>query len=149
MNKLALLFPIFLLIGGCSRTPSEDLPEKAIEPPIKEEISASVIGKKSSTEESILHSSVEYNVRQIVVRSKEEAEQIISQLNDGTDFVELANEKSMAPSKAFWFKADMMNKSFSDATTQLEKGSYTKEAVQTLLHSWHVILLEDIRQKGK
>ena len=142
MNKLALLFAIFLLIGGCSKTPSEDLL-------INEEISASAIGTKSSAEESKVHTSVEYNVRQIVVRSKEEAEQVISQLNNGADFVELANEKSMAPSKAFWFTVDMMNKSFSDATVQLEKGSYTKEAVQTLLHSWHVILLEDTRQIGQ
>ena len=149
MNKLALLFALFLLIGGCSKTPSEEPLEEIMEIPIKEEISASVTGKKSSTKESKLHSSVEYNVRQILVRSKEEAEQIIGQLNDGAVFVELANEKSMAPSKAFWFTADRMNKSFSEATAQLEKGSYTKEAVQTLLHSWHVILLEDIREIGQ
>ena len=142
MNKLALLFAIFLLIGGCSKIPSEDLL-------INEEISASAIGTKSSTEESKVHTSVEYNVRQIVVRNEEDAEQIISQLNDGANFLELANEKSTATSNAFWFKPDMINKSFADATAQLEKGSYTKEAVQTLLHSWHVILLEDTRQIGQ
>ena len=149
MKILAFLFAPFLLISGCSKTPIEVPLQEAIEIPINEGYSASVIVNKSSIEESKSHSSVEYNVRQIVVRNKEDAEQIISQLNDGADFLELANEKSTATSNAFWFKADMINKSFSDATTLLEKGSYTKEAVQTLLHSWHVILLEDTRQIGQ
>ena len=149
MKILAFLFTLFLLISGCTKTPIEVPRQEAIEISINEENSASVIVNKSSIEESKLHSSIEYNVRQIVVRNKEDAEQIISQLNDGANFLELANEKSTATSNAFWFKPDMINKSFSDATAQLEKGSYTKEAVQTLLHSWHVILLEDTRQIGQ
>lgn len=149
MKILAFLFTLFLLISGCSKTPIEVPLQEAIEIPINEENSASVIVNKSSIEESKLHSSVEYNVRQIVVRNEEDAEQIISQLNDGANFLELANKKSTATSNAFWFNPDMINKSFADATAQLEKGSYTKEAVQTLLHSWHVILLEDTRQIGQ
>ena len=149
MKILAFLFTLFLLISGCSKTPIKVTLQEAIEPPINEENSASVIVNKSSIEESKLHSSVEYNVRQIVVKNKEDAELIISQLNDGANFLELANEKSTSTSNAFWFKPDMINKSFSNATAQLEKGSYTKEAVQTLLHSWHVILLVDTRQIGQ
>lgn len=92
----------------------------------------------------------EYNARHILVKSKEEAEAIIKELDGGADFEALAKEKSTGPSGASggqlgWFSAAQMVKPFSDATAQLEKGSYTKEPVQTQF-GWHVILLEDSRE---
>ena len=92
----------------------------------------------------------EYNARHILVKTQEEAVDIIKQLDNGGNFEELAKEKSTGPSgkaggKLGWFSPTQMVKPFSDATAKLEKGSYTKEPVQTQF-GWHVILLEDSRE---
>lgn len=93
---------------------------------------------------------MEYNASHILVKTQEEAVDIIKQLDNGGNFEELAKEKSTGPSgksggKLGWFAPAQMVKPFSDATAQLEKGSYTKEPVQTQF-GWHVILLEDSRE---
>jgi peptidyl-prolyl cis-trans isomerase C len=92
----------------------------------------------------------EYNARHILVETREEATEIIQQLDEGGNFEELAKEKSTGPSgktggKLGWFSPAQMVKPFSDATAVLEKGTYTKEPVQTQF-GWHVILLEDSRE---
>ncbi|MDX1697277.1 MAG: peptidylprolyl isomerase [Thiohalobacterales bacterium] len=92
----------------------------------------------------------EYNARHILVETEEAAREIIGQLDAGSDFAELAKEKSTGPSgpaggELGWFGAGQMVKPFSDATAALEKGSYTREPVQTQF-GWHVIRLEDTRE---
>ncbi len=92
----------------------------------------------------------EYNARHILVDSEQEAKDIIALLDAGGDFAELAREKSTGPSgpnggELGWFGAGQMVKPFADATATLEKGSYTKEPVQTQF-GWHVIRLEDTRE---
>lgn len=92
----------------------------------------------------------EYNARHILVKTQEEAAEIIKQLDGGADFETLAREKSTGPSgknggKLGWFAPGQMVKPFSDATAQLEKGAYTREPVQTQF-GWHVILLDDTRE---
>lgn len=94
----------------------------------------------------------EYNARHILVETREAADAIIKQLDEGADFAELAKEKSTGPSGASggelgWFAPGQMVKPFSDAAATLEKGSYTKEPVQTQF-GWHVILLEDTRESS-
>ena len=94
--------------------------------------------------------SKEYNARHILVKTREEAEEIIKQLDAGADFAELAKEKSTGPSgasggKLGWFAPAQMVPPFSEATAKLAKGSYTKEPVETQF-GWHVILLEDSRE---
>ncbi len=91
----------------------------------------------------------EYSARHILLKTREEAVDVIGQLDAGGDFETLAREKSIGPSgknggKLGWFSPAQMVKPFSDATAQLEKGSYTREPVQTQF-GWHVILLEDVR----
>lgn len=91
----------------------------------------------------------EYNARHILVKTQEEATTIIVELDGGADFAELAKAKSTGPSgasggKLGWFAPAQMVKPFSDATAQLEKGSYTREPVETQF-GWHIILLEDTR----
>lgn len=93
---------------------------------------------------------MEYNARHILVKTQEDAAEIIKQLDGGADFEALAREKSTGPSgknggKLGWFAPGQMVKPFSDATAQLEKGAYTSEPVQTQF-GWHVILLEDTRE---
>ncbi len=96
--------------------------------------------------------SMEYNARHILVKTQEEAVDIVKQLDSGADFETLAKEKSTGPSgksggKLGWFAPAQMVKPFSDATAQLEKGAYTREPVQTQF-GWHVILLEDTRESS-
>jgi peptidyl-prolyl cis-trans isomerase C len=91
----------------------------------------------------------EYKARHILVKTEDEAKQIISMLDKGQDFSELAKEKSTGPSgpsggELGWFGAGQMVKPFADAAATLEKGAYTKTPVKTEF-GWHVIMLEDVR----
>jgi peptidyl-prolyl cis-trans isomerase C len=92
----------------------------------------------------------EFNARHILVETEQEAKDIIVLLDAGGDFAELAREKSTGPSgpnggELGWFGAGQMVKPFAEVTATLEKGSYTKEPVQTQF-GWHVIRLEDSRE---
>ena len=91
----------------------------------------------------------EYKARHILMKTKEEAAGIIKDLEKGTDFADLAKKSSDGPSAAQggdlgWFKPASMVKPFADAVAKMEKGTYTKEPVQTEF-GWHVIKLEDKR----
>ena len=91
----------------------------------------------------------EYKARHILVETEEIAKTVISMLDGGMDFSELAREKSTDSSGANggelgWFSPQQMVKEFSDAAAALEKGSYTKSPVQSQF-GWHVIMLEDVR----
>jgi peptidyl-prolyl cis-trans isomerase C len=99
--------------------------------------------KKSFTDQK------EYKARHILLDSKEAAEDIIRQLDQGADFAELAKKHSTGPSgknggDLGWFEPGQMVKDFSDAAIQLKPGSYSKTPVKTQF-GWHVILLEDSR----
>ena len=92
----------------------------------------------------------EYQARHILVETEDEAKNVITLLDSGQDFSELAKEKSTGPSgprggELGWFGAGQMVKPFSDAAAAMEKGSYTKTPVQTQF-GWHVILLDDTRE---
>jgi peptidyl-prolyl cis-trans isomerase C len=92
----------------------------------------------------------EVNARHILVKSKEEAEEIITQLNDGADFAELAREKSTGPTgprggDLGWFGKGRMVPTFDEAVFKLEPGQITEEPVETRF-GWHVIKLEEMRQ---
>lgn len=94
----------------------------------------------------------EMKARHILLETEKSAQDIISKLNRGGDFAELAKSHSTGPSAENggdlgWFRADQMIKSFSDAAGKLKKGSYTEKPVQTQ-YGWHVILLEDSRTVG-
>jgi len=92
----------------------------------------------------------QYKARHILLETEDEANAVITQLDEGGDFAELAKEKSTGPSgpnggDLGWFPPDSMVKPFSDAVVALEDGSYTSEPVQTQF-GWHVILREDSRE---
>jgi len=94
----------------------------------------------------------EYKARHILVETEEQAKDIISQLDGGADFAELAKEKSTGPSgpsggELGWFGAGQMVKPFADAAAAMDKGSYSKTPVQTEF-GWHVIMLEDVRDSS-
>lgn len=93
----------------------------------------------------------EIRARHILVKTKEEAEAIIKELEGGADFAEMAKKKSTGPSAPQggdlgYFTADQMVPEFADAAFALKKGEFTKEPVKTQF-GWHVIKVEDKRQK--
>lgn len=92
----------------------------------------------------------EYKARHILVESEDDAKAVIVELDGGADFAELAKEKSTGPSgprggDLGWFGSKQMVAPFAEATAAMDKGSYSKEPVQTQF-GWHVILLEDTRE---
>jgi peptidyl-prolyl cis-trans isomerase C len=91
----------------------------------------------------------EYHARHILVKTKEEADQVIKKLKGGAKFEDLAKQYSLDPSKSNggdlgWFTTARMVKPFGDAVKELKKGEYTQQPVQTQF-GWHVIQLEDTR----
>lgn len=93
----------------------------------------------------------ERSARHILVKTKEEAEAIIEELEGGKDFAELAKEKSTGPSgpgggDLGYFTKDRMVAPFAEAAFSMESGSVSKEPVETQF-GWHVIKVEDVRQQ--
>jgi len=100
-----------------------------------------------------LETPTETRARHILVKTKEEGDAIIAELDNGGDFVELAKTKSTGPSgpnggDLGYFTRDRMVKPFADAAFTMEPGSHSKAPVQSQF-GWHVIKVEDRRQKPK
>lgn len=93
----------------------------------------------------------EVRARHILVKTKEEAEAIIKELDGGADFAKLAGEKSIGPSKAnggelgYLSKGDVVEP-FGTAVMALETGKIS-EPVETEF-GWHVIRVDDKRKKA-
>ena len=93
----------------------------------------------------------EYEVAHILVDSEETAKQIITALDQGKKFADLAKEQSLDASKdnggtLGWLEPGQVIKPFGEAMITLDKGGYTKSPVVTQF-GWHVILLTDKRSK--
>lgn len=93
----------------------------------------------------------EVHARHILVKTKEEADAVIKQLDDGGNFEEIAKEKSTDGAAAQggdlgYFGPGQMVPEFEKAAFALEPGQYTKEPVQTQF-GFHVIKVEDKRQQ--
>ena len=94
--------------------------------------------------------SLQFKARHILVETQATATDLISQLNDGANFEELAKANSTGPTgpnggDLGWFSPDQMVKPFSDAVAGLDDGAHTTEPVQTQF-GWHVILREESRE---
>jgi peptidyl-prolyl cis-trans isomerase C len=91
----------------------------------------------------------EYKARHILVEEEAKAKELITELDGGADFSELAKKHSTGPSgksggELGWFSPKQMVAPFSEAAAKLEKGGYTKEPVKTQF-GWHIIILDDLR----
>ncbi|WP_430471904.1 peptidylprolyl isomerase [Thalassospira lucentensis] len=90
------------------------------------------------------------HARHILLENEEDAKTIITELDDGADFAELAKEKSTGPSGpnggdlGFFGSADMVAP-FAEAAFAMEPGTYSKEPVQTQF-GWHVIMVEEKKE---
>lgn len=94
----------------------------------------------------------EVKARHILVKTEEEAKEIIKELDAGKSFAELAKAKSTDPNKddggdLGYFAKGRMVPEFEAAAFALEKGAYTKEPVKTQF-GFHVILVEDKRPQA-
>lgn len=92
----------------------------------------------------------EYNASHILVETEEEAASLVTELENGADFAELAREKSTGPSgpsggSLGWFEAGQMVAPFQDAVETLEAGEVSGP-VQTQF-GWHVVKLNETRIK--
>lgn len=104
---------------------------------------------KEYANQAALAPSQQYKARHILVETQGEAAEIITLLDGGADFIELATARSAGPSgpnggELGWFSPDQMVKPFADAVANLKDGDYTKQPVQTQF-GWHVILREESR----
>ncbi|MEL7176680.1 MAG: peptidylprolyl isomerase [Pseudomonadota bacterium] len=93
----------------------------------------------------------EFNASHILVETEDEAKALVTELEGGADFAELAKEKSTGPSgpsggSLGWFGPGMMVKPFEDAVVDLEDGAVSAP-VETQF-GWHVIKLNESRMKG-
>ncbi len=91
----------------------------------------------------------EVKARHILVDSEEQAKAVITELDAGKDFVELAKEKSTGPSgpqggDLGYFGRGRMVPEFEEAAFALEPGTYTKEPVKSQF-GWHIIKVDDVR----
>lgn len=93
---------------------------------------------------------LQFKARHILLPTQGEAVEVVSQLDAGANFEELAKEKSTGPSgpnggDLGWFSPNQMVPPFANAVAALEDGNYTPEPVQTQF-GWHVILREQSRE---
>lgn len=121
-------------------------------------VATDYISKNAATDEEILAlyatqiemaPPLQFKARHILVETQAAAAGLISQLEEGADFEELAKSNSTGPSGPSggdlgWFSPEQMVKPFSDAVAGMSDGEFTKKAVQTQF-GWHVILREESR----
>jgi peptidyl-prolyl cis-trans isomerase C len=93
----------------------------------------------------------EVRARHILVPTEAEAKAILVEIKKGTDFAELAKQRSKDPGAAAqggdlgYFTKDQMVPEFAEVAFKLEKGQVS-EPVKTQF-GWHIIKVEDKRSK--
>ena len=95
----------------------------------------------------------EYRARHILVRTPEEAREILAKLQGGANFATLAEQKSVdirtgkqGGKLGDWVNQDMLVPEFFKAMSALKKGETVKEPVKTD-YGWHIIRLEESRPR--
>jgi peptidyl-prolyl cis-trans isomerase C len=107
---------------------------------------------KAAYEEQVakLKPEPEVRARHILVKTEQEAKDIIAQLKGGADFNELAKKSSDGPSSNAggdlgYFSRGQMVKAFEDAAFALEAGAVSAPVQSD--YGWHVIKVEDKRNR--
>lgn len=93
---------------------------------------------------------IQYKARHILLKSEEEANGIIKQLQNGGNFEKLAKQHSTGPTASKggdlgWFDPKQMVPPFSQAVVEMQNGEFSKVPVKTQF-GWHVILREDTQE---
>jgi peptidyl-prolyl cis-trans isomerase C len=93
----------------------------------------------------------EVHARHILVPTEDEAKAVLAEIKKGTDFAELAKQKSKDPGAAAeggdlgYFTKDQMVPEFAAVAFKLDKGQVS-DPVKTQF-GWHIIKVEDKRKK--
>lgn len=120
--------------------------EKEISPKVTDEM----LKARYDKEVAARPPSEEVRARHILVKTEEEAKEIIAKLDGGADFEALAKEKSSDPGSGAnggdlgFFSKGQMVPEFEAAAFALEPGAYTKTPVKSDF-GFHVIKLEEKR----
>jgi len=128
------------------------LHSEVVEKDVAAKITDEELRKRYDTEIAAAPPVNEVHARHILVKTKEEADAIIKQLDGGGDFQQLANEHTTDPSGKTsggdlgYFGPGQMVPEFEKAAMALEVGAYTQEPVQSQF-GWHIIKVEDKRAK--
>ena len=97
-----------------------------------------------------MKSEPEVHARHILVETEDEAKAVLADLKKGTDFAELAKQKSKDPGASDggdlgWFTKDQMVPEFSEVAFKLDKGQLSDPVKSQF--GWHVIKVEDKRMR--
>lgn len=84
----------------------------------------------------------------ILVKTEQEADEIMAEISQGKDFASIAKEKSLCPSKEKggnlgWFKKNVMVPEFEEACLMGEPGEIVGP-IKTR-SGWHIIKVEDMK----
>jgi peptidyl-prolyl cis-trans isomerase C len=94
----------------------------------------------------------EVHARHILLKTEQEAKDVIAQLKKGADFEKLAKEKSTDPGSGEsggdlgYFTKDKMVPEFADAAFKMDKGKFSDTPVHSQ-YGWHVIQVLDKRSQ--
>jgi peptidyl-prolyl cis-trans isomerase C len=91
----------------------------------------------------------QFKAKNIVVTTKEEADVVIKQLQQGKKFADLAKERANGPTgpnggDLGWFTAETMVQPVVEAARGMKVGTYSTEPIKSEF-GYHVLLLEDAR----
>jgi peptidyl-prolyl cis-trans isomerase C len=92
----------------------------------------------------------EYKIAHVLVEKEDEAKEVISDLQKGQKFADIAKARSKDPGSKDkggdldWNAPANFVKPFADAVIATPKGKFTTTPVQTQF-GWHVIMVEDVR----
>lgn len=127
-------------------TAKEDLARKLyLEKQVAEKVTDEEIKKLYDEYTSKFESQKEVKAKHILVDSEATANEVISKLKKGEDFLKLAKEYSKDQvADLGYFTAEMMVPEFSNAAFAMNKGEYSKKPVKTEF-GYHVILVDDAR----
>src|SRR5215831_11922517 len=94
----------------------------------------------------------QFKAKNILVNTKEEADAVIKQLQQGKKFADLAKERANGPTgpnggDLGWFTAETMVKPVIEAARAMKVGTFSTEPIKSEF-GYHVLLLEDARTQN-
>jgi peptidyl-prolyl cis-trans isomerase C len=116
---------------------------------VESKVTDEAVRRRYERDKDTLKRDKQVRARHILVKTREEAMDILREVSRGKDFAELAREKSIGPSKTQggdlgYFTREAMLPAFSQMAFSLKKGEVGRAPVQTQ-YGWHVIKVEDIK----
>lgn len=119
---------------------------------VESKVTDEALRRRYERDKDTLGGDKQVRARHILVKTRPEAVEILRELSRGKDFAELAQEKSIGPSKTQggdlgYFSREAMLPAFSNVAFSLKKGEVSRAPVQTK-YGWHVIKVEDVREAG-